>query len=80
MQTVTKETKTVNDLRAERKALTNRLANCDSGAFPGSREWRAERAAMDALAAFDAAHPEVLVAINAERSVKVLGSKDLLGL
>jgi hypothetical protein len=44
----------------DRKALTDTLADCDPDAFPGSREWMAASKAGAALAAFDAAHPEVL--------------------
>ena len=58
-------------LRYERETLTGKLASCDRDAFPGSRAWARERDAIKALAAFDAAHPEVLAAINAEHSEQV---------
>lgn len=47
---------------------------CDSdGAFPGSRAWTRAQAAEKALAAFDAAHPEVLAAIQADHAAKMAG-------
>lgn len=55
-------------LRAERRKLVQ--ADADSynpDAFPGSAEWRKNKIARDTLATFDAAHPEVVVAIRAER-------------
>jgi hypothetical protein len=53
-------------LPGQREALAIALYNCESGAFPGSAAWRAERAAIRALAVFDAAHPEVIASIQAE--------------
>jgi hypothetical protein len=44
-------------LLAERNALVGALQSTD--AFPGSREWKRANEAEKALAAFDAAHPEV---------------------
>lgn len=52
-------------LMAERTRLTTELANCEPGALPGTAAARAESAAIKALAAFDAAHPEVLASVRA---------------
>ena len=52
------------DLFAARAALVTSLDYCDRGAFPGTRAWRAEAAAMAALDAFDVAHPEVRKALH----------------
>jgi hypothetical protein len=38
--------------------------------YPGSRAWMANKRAADALAAFDAAHPEIIAAITAARKAK----------
>jgi hypothetical protein len=38
--------------------------------FPGSKRWKATEAARAKLAAWDAAHPEVLAEIEAERIAK----------
>lgn len=59
-------------LREQRAALAIALDNTERGGFPGSREWREEKAAMSALSAFDAAYPEVLAAIRAEHRAAVL--------
>lgn len=53
------------DLINQRRELTDALANCESGAFPGSAARRREMAAMMALDAFDKAHPEVIAQIRA---------------
>lgn len=63
--------------RGQRHALTARLDGCDRGAFPGSKAAREESAALAALAAFDAAHPEVLAEIRAEQAAAL--PADLLG-
>ena len=55
----------MSDLQATRKELTIELANCERGAFPGSKESRREFAAMMALEAFDTAHPEIVEALRA---------------
>jgi hypothetical protein len=56
-------------LMIERRTLANAASNAYSPEnFPGSTAWRACRAAEKALDAFDAAHPEVLAAINADRA------------
>lgn len=49
------------------------LAIGDDG-FPGSEAWNRARTAEKALAAFDAAHPEVLAAIQAAHSAE-MGSR-----
>lgn len=59
------------DLRYTRETLAGRLASCDRDGFPGSRAWSREREAIKALADFDAAHPEIIAAINAEHSARV---------
>lgn len=41
------------------------------GGYPGSKAWTAMRKAETALAAFDAAYPEVLAAIQAEHAAKM---------
>jgi hypothetical protein len=64
----------------QRRDLTTSLSYCERGAFPGSRAWREEKAALDALAAFDAAHPEVIAEINRRHSEQTLGGKDIYGM
>lgn len=59
------------ELREQRQKLTDNLANCEPGAFPGSREYAEESAAMKALADFDKQHPEVLADIRAERDARI---------
>jgi hypothetical protein len=59
METKTETRTNMNDLIAARNVLTSNLADCEPGCFPGSKGWRAEKIAMDALDAFDAANPEV---------------------
>lgn len=63
-------------LRAEREKLAEALANCERGAFPGSRAAREESRALRALAQFDAEHPEVIREIRRERDVALLAGKD----
>ena len=46
-------------LAEQREVLTNRLANCSRGAFPGSAAHKRESAALAALEAFDLANPSV---------------------
>jgi len=46
-------------LAEQREVLTTRLANCSSGAFPGSLAHKRESAAIAALEAFDLANPSV---------------------
>lgn len=47
-------------LKGQREALVQAEYNTYSpDAFPGSKRWLANKAARDALAAFDAAHPEI---------------------
>ena len=46
----------------------------DGGAFPGSREWLRANAVAAKLAAFDAAHPEVLAHCRAEHRARMLDS------
>ena len=38
--------------------------------FPGSKNWRINKAHADALAAFDAANPEVLAEVKAQRKAR----------
>lgn len=52
------------ELVSERAKLANELANCESGAFPGSQEHREESYAIMALSRFDARHPEVLKSLR----------------
>ena len=55
-------------LKEEREML---VLSIPDGGFPGSKAWKAARAAEKALEAFDVAHPEVLAAINAEHSAEM---------
>ena len=58
-------------LRAQRKALVEAEYNSyDPEAFPGSPQWRKNKAARNALDEFDAAHPEVAAEIKAEAAAK----------
>lgn len=66
-------------LIAERKRLTDALAACEPGAFPGSSAYREESAAIAALKAFDTAHPMILPAILAMRQPGPLGQAMLEG-
>lgn len=56
--------------RGRRLALTQELARCTPGAYPGTEAWHRENAALKALAAFDDEHPEVLSEIGAERRIQ----------
>lgn len=60
----------MDEMIAERTKLAERMADLDTGAFPGSKAWMAYNAALKAVAAFDAAHPEVLAEINRRHSAK----------
>ena len=72
--------KTIEQLMGERAKLTQALSWCERGAFPGSKAWQAEKRAMDALAAFDAAHPEVLPEIERRHCERSIGGKDVGGI
>ena len=49
------------DLRAQRKALADaEYAAYSPFHFPGSAAWQKSQAALDALLAFDAQHPEII--------------------
>ena len=76
--TTTKEPN-MNDLIAARNVLTSNLADCEPGCFPGSKGWRAEKIAMDALAAFDIANPEVRAVHVASRREGSAGEASLEG-
>jgi hypothetical protein len=52
---------TLAELKEARLELVETMLACEGG-FPGSKEYRAESEAMQALADFDAAHPEVYAA------------------
>lgn len=67
-------------LTTKRNELADALSGCDRGAFPGSRAWRAEGEALKALAAFDAAHPDVIARIKSDHDSQVLANKDSGGL
>ena len=54
-------------LKSQREILDSR---CYTDAFPGSKAWNRAAADRKVLAAFDAAHPEVLAEIEAERAAK----------
>ena len=55
------------ELKDTRDDLVSDLANCNRGAFPGSKDSKKEIECMRALEAFDAAHPEVITAIKLAR-------------
>jgi hypothetical protein len=71
---------TTNELIAERTKLAEAMCNADTGAFPGSKAYRAYSAASMALEAFDEAHPEVIAEIRRVQTDRVLGGKNVLGL
>ena len=55
-------------LREERSELARAEYNSyDEDAFPGSARWMKNRRDSDALAAFDAAHPEIIAELETER-------------
>jgi hypothetical protein len=59
------------NLRAQRKVLAEAEYNTYSpDYFPGSAGWRKNKAAADALKQFDAAHPEIIAALQAERAAE----------
>lgn len=62
--------------RDARNELTRTLADCDRGAFPGSKAWLRETQAIKALVDFDATYPEVLASIRRENNCD---DKDILG-
>ena len=68
-------TNALKTLIATRNSLATAYANEDGG-FPGSKGFKAMRKAETALAEFDAAHPEVIAAINAAHSARVAGYDD----
>lgn len=56
------------DLREQREALADAESNAYSpDNFPGSRRWTIWARHLDALDVFDAAHPEIIATIEAER-------------
>ena len=56
-------------LRAQRLILSDAEYNSyNPDAFPGSRAWKANNIAAQALAAFDAEHPEIIAEIKAEQA------------
>lgn len=56
-------------LAAQRAEIAGRLQD-RAGAFPGSQAWRQAQALESELAAFDAAHAEVIVKMQAERAAR----------
>jgi predicted methyltransferase len=54
------------ELLRQRRADIGIRMQANAGGFPGSERYNAERAAMDEMAAFDRAHPEVIAGIRAE--------------
>lgn len=60
----------MDELIEERTRLGEDVAR-HSGAFPGSKAYRREEAALAALTAFDEAHPEVLPEINRRRFAEI---------
>ncbi len=55
----------------ERGELTEALADCDRGAFPGSKEEREETRCLIALDDFDNVHPEVSNELRQRRSQRI---------
>jgi hypothetical protein len=70
-------TTTLTEQRAE---LAEAVAATDTDAFPGSRAYMRYSRALKALADFDAAHPEVIAAIQREHDAETLDGKDVAGL
>jgi hypothetical protein len=57
------------DLQADRRTLATTEYNLyDPEHFPGSRGWLAHDRAVRALQAFDAAHPEIVAALEVARA------------
>jgi len=57
----------IDELILQRAEFANAMADTDPTAFPGSRAARARSEAESILAAFDAAHPEVIREIRARK-------------
>lgn len=65
--------------RGQRAALAAAERNSySSDAFPGSHRWLLNKRAADALAAFDAAHPELVAELEAERAAAESAAYDRL--
>jgi len=62
---------TLDELIAQRGVFAADLADTDPDAFPGSRAAAARSRAEQILAAFDAAHPEILREIRARKRAGV---------
>jgi hypothetical protein len=66
-------------LAGQREALAMAEYNTYSPEnFPGSAKWRANKRAADALAVFDAAHPEIAAAKEADRQAAQKAKYDAL--
>ena len=67
-----KGTLTMTTTLAEQRAELAKKENYtyDPANFPGSQGWRANQLARRALSEFDAAHPEILAQIKADREAK----------
>ena len=64
-------------LHAERDALVQAESNSYSpDAFPGSRQWMINNQASKALAAFDAAHPEISAELQAKSDAERKASSE----
>jgi hypothetical protein len=62
---------TTAELQEARKELVrNERGTYSPDDFPGSGGWRRNKAAREALKAFDAAHPEILAGIKAARATR----------
>jgi hypothetical protein len=70
----------IEQLIAERKTLTDKLAECEAGAFPGTKAWMRENKAMLALGEFDKANPEVRKEIMRRKRQTALKGVDVEGL
>jgi len=60
-------------LSMQRAELAGKLAD-RAGAFPGSRSWQEGRDLEAQLEAFDAAHPEIIAKIAADRAARTADS------
>lgn len=77
----------MNELNQKRENLVVAVYNTyDPDNFPGSRAWRANVVAQQSLDNFDADHPEVLTAIEAEQAaerkaeIEEIGVEKMMGM
>lgn len=70
----------MSQLILDRKTLTDALAGCPRGAYPGTAGYAAAAKALTALSDFDCQHPEVIAELRACRSQRTIGKRDVRGL